>query len=173
MLTSTGRQALLSNRCRKVADNGRSERSPILRTADPALIPPPAPEVAGESPCLVFPESVFSKEGGDETNKSFSLWLTTSSFPFSGESRCRSGEQTSRRGSLRLRLRSIRRVFRRRRWITGLVVGLLVGLPATAHWVARSLNFCKVAINLLRSEKIPQLIHVVTCLVYKFEVNNY
>lgn len=151
MLTSTGRQALRSSRCRNVADNGRSERKPIRRTADPELNPPPAPEAAGESPCLVF----SANDGGDETNKSFSLWLTTSSFPFSVESRSptnRSGEQTSRRGSLRplpppmLRLRSIRRVFRRRRWITGLVVGLRVGLPATAHWVARSLNFCKVAI---------------------------
>lgn len=155
MLTSTGRQALLSNRCRNVADNGLSERRPILRPADSALNPPSASDAADENPCLVFSERLRSNDGGDETNKSFSLWLTTSSFPFSCESRSptyRSGEQTSCRGSLRplpppeLRLRSIRRVFRRRRWITGLVVGLRVGLPATAHWVARSLNFCKVAI---------------------------
>lgn len=32
--------------------------------------------------------------------------------------------------------------------MTGLADGLRVGLPATAHWVAKSLNFCKVAMNL-------------------------
>lgn len=33
--------------------------------------------------------------------------------------------------------------------MTGLVVGLRVGLPATAHWVAKSLNLWRVGIFLL------------------------
>lgn len=148
MATSTGRQALLNNRCRNVADSGRSER-------DPPLLTPPPPD--GSNPSLTFSEALSPNDGGEDTNKSFSLWLTDSSFPFFGGYSSsllplRSAELSSQRGGRLLppapppRPRSIRRVFRRRRWITGLVVGLLVGLPATAHWVAKSLNFCRVAI---------------------------
>lgn len=147
ILTSIGRQTLLSNRCRNVADNGRIDRAPIPLTADPIL--PPSPSISGEKSPL---------DGGDETNKSLSLWLPTVSFSLSGESpslEIRSGEASSPDDSEWSLphpppppppLRSIRRVFRRRRWMTGLVVGLRVGLPATAHWVANSLNFCRVAI---------------------------
>lgn len=150
MATSTGRQALLNNRCLNVADSGRSER------ATP-LLPPPA----GNNLSPTFSDSLSLNDGGDETNKSLNLWLTLaeSSFPFSGERSSsllplRSGEPSPQReGSLLPpaaplppRPSNIRRVLRRRRWITGLVVGLLVGLPATAHWVAKNLNFCRVAI---------------------------
>lgn len=138
MATSAGRQALLNNRCLNVADSGRSDRPP-------PLLPPPA----GSSLSPPSSDSLRPNDGGDDTNKSFSLWPTGSSLPFSGErsSSLRSGEPPSQRLlPLPPRPRSIRRVLRRRRWITGLVVGLLVGLPATAHWVAKSLNFCRVAI---------------------------
>lgn len=143
MATSTGRQALLNNRCLNVADSGRSERPPPLR-------PPPPPAGSNLSP--PFSEATPPNDGGDDTNKSFSLWPTESSFPFSGERSSsllplRSGEPSSQRLlPLPPRPRSILRVLRRRRWITGLAVGLLVGLPATAHWVAKNLNFCRVAI---------------------------
>ncbi|KAL2504379.1 Zinc finger and BTB domain-containing protein 46 [Abeliophyllum distichum] len=154
MAPSTGRQALLSNRCRNVADNGRS-----------GLVPPLLPSIpaAGEIPSLEFPDVRSSNGGGEDTNRSLSLWLTTVSFPFSCESSpslllLPSDESSPGRGGSLLpcppppppplRLSSIRRVFLRRRWITGLVVGLLVGLPETAHWVANSLNFCRVAISL-------------------------
>lgn len=154
MATSTGRQARLSNRWRIVADNGRGERSPNLQT-EPPPARPPAKFAGGGSPCPpAFVDGRSSNDGGDDTNKSLSLslWLA----PFSGESRRStswSGEQLSRGGSLRPlllpppRLSSIRSVFRRRRWITGLADGLRVGLPATAHCVAKSLNFCRVAIS--------------------------
>lgn len=142
MVTSTGRQALLlSNRCRKAAGNGLSERP---RQADTL----PAGVVAGKNPS----DSAFSSDGGEDINKSLSLLLTpTNSFPFSGELPRRSVE-SSQGGSLRrppvpvLRLRNIRSVLRRRRWMTGLAVGLRVGLPATAHWVAKNLNFWRAAI---------------------------
>lgn len=138
MPTRTGRQALLCNRCRNIADNGRPERAP------------PTPAV-GNSPSLIFSETFSLNVGGDETNKSFSLCLTTISFPLSDDfpsPRGRlPGDPTSRSGGSLLppRLSSIRRVLLlRRRWVTGLVVGLLVGLPATGHCVANSLNFCRV-----------------------------
>lgn len=38
--------------------------------------------------------------------------------------------------------------------MTGLAVGLRVGLPATAHWVAKSLNLWSVAIGGRRRERI-------------------
>lgn len=153
---NTGLQALLSNRCRNVADNGLRDRTPTLLNppSTPPLPPPPPP--VDKNPSLTLPEILSSNEGGDETNKSLNFWLTTNSFPFSGEFSSlvlRSGEPTSLRGGnlrpvlLFPRLSSIRSVFLRRRCITGLVVGLLVGLPATAHWVAKSLNFCSVAMT--------------------------
>lgn len=146
MPTSTGRQALLNIRCRNVADSGRIERVP------PRLTPPPG----GNNPSLTFSETLSANAGGDDTNKSLSLWLTDSgALPFRGEVSSslpllRSGEPSSQRGGSLLpspRPSNIRRVLRRRRWITGLVVGLRVGLPATEHWVAKSLNFCRVAIS--------------------------
>lgn len=151
MATSTGRQALLNNRCRSVADSGRSARAPLLLKSS----------LDGNNISLTFSETLSANAGGEDTNKSFSLWLTNNSLPFSGELpssllTLRSGERLSQRGGSLLppppaaRLSSILRVFLRRRWITGLADGLLVGLPATAHWVASSLNFCRVAILFYR-----------------------
>lgn len=160
MVTSTGLHALLSNRCRNVADNGLSCRPPPpLLNPNPPLAPPTPPPPTplltppDSNPSLTFSDTLSSNVGGDETNKSLSLWLTINSFPFSGEflsHPLRSGEPSSRRGILLLplppRLSNILSVFLRRRCITGLADGLLVGLPATAHCVANSLNFCNVAI---------------------------
>lgn len=146
--TSTGRQALLNNRCRKVADNGRNDPPPPLLNSP----------LEGSNISLTFSETLSANAGGEDTNKSFSLLLqTNSSFSFSGDLRSaplglRSGETSWQRGGSLLptppvaRLSSIRRVFLRRRWITGLADGLLLGLPATAHCIANSLNFCRVAI---------------------------
>lgn len=154
MVTSIGRQALLKNLYRKVAETGLSE------PAEPRLVAEPLPTVpvTGKSPRLspLLSESL-SSNGGDETNKSFNLALIFL-FLISGNSSAtsRSKSSSSWRANRR-RLSSIRSVLRRRRWMTGLVVGLLVGLPATAHWVAKSLNFWRVAITknrkLLRKRK--------------------
>lgn len=150
--TSTGLHALLSNRCRNVADRGLSDLAPptLLNPAPP--LPPAAETPRDKIPSLTFSDSPSLNGGGDDTNKSLSFWLTTKSFPFSGEFLSfppRSGKSSSRRDNLRLalpeRLSSMRSVFLRRRCITGLADGLLVGLPATAHCVARNLNFCNVA----------------------------
>lgn len=141
-----GRQALLKSLYRKVAETGRSE------PAEPRLVAEPLPTVpvTGKSPCLsplpLLSESL-SSNGGDETNKSFNLALIFL-FLISGNSSATSRPKSSLswRGNRR-RLSSIRSVLRRRRWMTGLAVGLLVGLPATAHWVAKSLTFWRVAIT--------------------------
>lgn len=132
MATSAGRQALLNNRCRN------SKRAP--------------PPLLGIILSPTLSEALSPNDGcDDDTNKSFSLLLTATD-AFSGErsSILRSGDPLSKRGGSLLRpagplpprVRSIRRVVRRRRWITGLVVGLRVGLPATAHCVAKNLNLC-------------------------------
>ncbi|GFY84792.1 50S ribosomal protein-like protein [Actinidia rufa] len=88
MATSTGRQALRSNRCRNVADNGLSDRGPPRRAAPP---PQPSARKTPSPTSLPFSVALSSSGGGgdsdDETNKSFSLWLTAKSlFFFSGES---------------------------------------------------------------------------------------
>lgn len=160
MVTSTGLQALLSSLYRNVDETGlREADEPIRRLENPAAALPPTPPVAGNSPSLSFTVLLsLSSNGGEEMNSSFNLRLTRI-FSFfllpllsiSGDSSAiswRSGEPARRENPRRseVRLSSIRKVLRRRRWITGLVVGLRVGLPATAHWVASSLNFCRVAI---------------------------
>lgn len=160
--TSTGRQALLSNRCRNAADNGRI---PPRRPPKPPTPPPDSTSSRLKNRSRMFsaPLSSSGGGGGEETKKSFSLLLTTSCcLIFSGEPSAAaaaaaelslrwSRDSSRRRLPLPARLRSILRVLRRRRWITGLVVGLRDGLPATAHWVAKNLNFCSVAILSPRS----------------------
>lgn len=82
---------------------------------------------------------------GEETNRSLSLWRTLTSSEEEEVSGGSSGGGWKRRRSLG-RVRNMRRVLRRRRWITGLVVGLRVGLPAMAHCVAKSLNLWRLGI---------------------------
>lgn len=107
---------------------------------------------------LTLISSSSSSFGSEDTNRSFSEFLririnsllfSFSSFSSSGESnRCFSWSGgDSRRRRLVLRQRSIRReVFRRGSWTSGLVLGLRVGLWATPHCIASSLNLCSVAI---------------------------
>lgn len=162
MVTSTGRQARLRNLYRNVAVTGRRDPIPPRRVKNP-LPPPPTVPVAGNKTRCSSSGALFSSRGGDDTNRSFNLWRALPSLLFSGGSSSppfssssssifRISEGAPRRGRRRRsgRLRSMRSVLRRRSWMTGLAVGLRVGLPATAHWVAKSLNFCRVAILIVR-----------------------
>lgn len=99
------------------------------------------------------PSSSSSKE---ETNRSFNLlrlWTTNKSlqslcFWSSTAISFGVGSVISLQRLLELRVSSMRRVvFLRGNWTNGLVLGLLVGLWATPHCVARILNFCNVAIH--------------------------
>ncbi|KAL3844894.1 hypothetical protein ACJIZ3_002297 [Penstemon smallii] len=146
METSTGRQALRNKRCRSVAESKR----------DPP--PPLNSRLVGSIPSLTF----SSNAGGeDSTNRSCSLFLTDNSLTISVELLSsllllRSGNHLP--APIPARPSSIRSVFLRRSWITGLVMGLLVGLAATAHWIARNLNFCRVAIRNLLLKRLRILI---------------
>ncbi|GER35596.1 zinc finger and BTB domain-containing protein 46 [Striga asiatica] len=95
MATRTGRQALLNNRCRKVADSGRIDRPPPRRRSPP-------PPVGSENR-LPLSDTPSPKSGGEDTNKSLSLWPTDNSLPLSGDLtpsklRLRSGEPPSHLG---------------------------------------------------------------------------
>lgn len=150
MLTSTGRHDLLNNLCLKVPDIGRRVVRPPIRGPLPPVLPLPASGNKSSSSRSTSGSwcSPLSSNGGEDTNKSFNFFLTL--FFWGGSL----GGRSSRRGRRRRwsweeRERSMRRVLRRRRWMTGLVVGLWVGLPATtAHWEARSLNLWRVVIEI-------------------------
>lgn len=186
MVTSTGRQALLSNLYRNDAVTGLKEpvlSAPPRRAAD---MPPPTLPVAGNNPTSSSSNllsETLSSGGGDDTKRSFSLCRTLISPLFSfflalsggarlgSESMPRSSEDSSRQANRprrSVRLRSMRRVLRRRRWMTGLADGLLVGLAATtAHCVARILNFCKVGILFIHTQKnYPSLFLCVNSFVW-------
>lgn len=154
MVKRTGRHALLSNLYRNADDIGRrAETVEARRNGDPVRNRTPTVE-PDRSPsfrsccwccCWKLFFSSWSVGGGDgeETKRSLSLWRTlTSSEEDSGGSR---GGGWKRRRSWG-RVRNMRRVLRRRRWMTGLVVGLRVGLPATAHCEAKSLNLWRLGI---------------------------
>jgi hypothetical protein len=136
--TSTGRHALLSNAlCRKPVQAGLDDAAPDFKPIKlPLLIEPPA-------------LSFVSPNGGEDTNRSLRVRCPCSSATKSFSSFfC--GEQVGGISGCAMRddrrLSSIRRVvLRRRNWTTGLVLGLRVGLGATPHWVASSLNFWSVA----------------------------
>lgn len=144
MVTSTGLQAFLSNLCRNATDHGRIARAPPLLHPD-------------SSPTRPLTSSDLGGDGDDDdTNKSFSLLFLT--VFFSGESSAfwfEQGGGNLRQTSVPPRVRSIRRVLRRRRLMIGLVVGLRVGLLGMEHWVAKSLNLWSVAICFvdLRSDR--------------------
>lgn len=125
MVTSTGLHARLSNLCRN---------DPFKHLEPPRRKIKPAPLLSRWFSC-----GCGGDGDCDDTRKSFNFCLTPQSFFLLLH------ESTT---SLDLRLLSnIRNVFLRRRWITGLVDGLRVGLLATAHCVANSLNFSSVAIG--------------------------
>ena len=199
MVTSTGRQGLLSNLYRNDAVIGLKGPIPPPRLAAKPFPPPPPPPpppplppalpVAGNNPTssswrLNLESETLSSIGGEDTNKSFNLCRTlTSLLPFLlllllllfldvglGSESISDGESFRRENRRSVRLRSIRRVLRRRRWMTGLADGLRVGLPATtAHWVARSLNFCRVAIFIERKNCGCSRVAVVACEGEKLE----
>ncbi|KAJ4974053.1 hypothetical protein NE237_007227 [Protea cynaroides] len=151
METSTGLQALLSSRHRYTTDNGLGEPTAMRRAALPFPWLMIVEGNASTTPSVIFSVGLLglssSCSGGEERNKSLRVWLSNPLL-FSGGSEsvmilCRSGD--SSRCNLRpvppVRLSSIRRVLRRRRWMTGLALGLRVWLPAMVQCVASSLNF--------------------------------
>lgn len=123
-------------------------RSIRYRNARDTPLPAPAP-TRGTRPAEPAAQPDSSWEGGEETKRSFKVWLRSGFFSGGGSGAIwgRSGLGGSAR-RLEERLRSRRRVFLRRSWKTGLALGLREGLAEMAHWVARSLNFCRVAISL-------------------------
>lgn len=151
MATNIGLQALLNNDLdRKPVQFGLGEPLPPSNTFPIKFSTP----LFSPSSSLLFSFiSIWplpTSNGGEDTKSSFRLCLCTKLLPLSFSfSFLLSGNGSERRGHRRelLRLRSIRKVdFRRRRVTRGEVLGLLVGLWATPHWVASSLNLCNVAI---------------------------
>ncbi|KAK3421619.1 hypothetical protein EUGRSUZ_G02247 [Eucalyptus grandis] len=130
----------------------------------PAIRPPRLPAWKGNSssPPRPFPlapplpSSSLSGLAGGDTNRSFRVRPLALFFffsrPASGVSKLLLGSiaSTPRAPMPPPRVKSIRRVvfcwLWRRSWTTGLAPGLRVGLGATPHWAAKSLNFCRVAI---------------------------
>lgn len=174
MAASRGRQALLiRDLCLNPTQPGLGE--PAGSTNKPFTLIlktshlPPITSLA--SPLLPS----FSKGGGDDTNKSFKVSLFFSGsgariagWRWTGGGSCRGGDK---RPEPELRVSSMRRVvFLRRRWTRGLVLGLRVGLCATPHCVASSLNFCNVAI-LSGSSPSLSLTHRVVSLEYNWVWN--
>lgn len=143
IVRSIGRQAFLFSRDlhRKPVQTGLFKPGPTFQLSDRKMpMFPNIGEVARVCACA------SSSLGGDDTNRSFSEFLRIESFSFFSNSNidtcpCRRG------GRFRVSPRRVRRVvlglgIR----ISGLVLGLKVGLCCTPHCVAKSLNFCSVAI---------------------------
>lgn len=170
MVTSMGRQARRSKRYRRPPDPNLRPPLPMLPPRRPANLPtasppnpnllptPPRPPPSPPPPRLPSPPPSPPTAGGEDTNRSLSVWLRSPFFsPGSADSATAAGFARPSSGLLDDRPRSFLKVFRRRRRKAGLAAedaaaeaGLRDGLlAAVAHCVARSLNFCNVAIQSL------------------------
>ncbi|KAG1347090.1 hypothetical protein COCNU_06G009190 [Cocos nucifera] len=169
MVTSMGRQARRSKRYRRLPDPNlrppppmpprRPANLPTANPPNPNLLPtPPRPPPSPPLPRPPSPPPSPPTAGGEDTSRSLSVWLRSPFFsPGSAASPEASGFAGPSSGRLDDRPRSRLKVFRRRRRKAGLApaaatagAGLRDGLlAAVAHCVARSLNFCNVAIKSL------------------------